>query len=191
MRARTLTVTLLAAVLVAAPATTALAHDSAKGKGVARSAAAKAAKAESKAAKAAAKAAKAKRNGSVVLGGTVVSVTAAVPAAAATATTDATLAVAGTVTFVVHGGRFKDLRGETVTASVADTAKVTRDGVAVLTDLVPGDHVNVKWKRVDLSYTAPAEGVVTATTPTVLTGEANRVAASPADAETDAEVPAS
>lgn len=212
MRARTLTVSLLAAVLVATPTTAALAHQSAAGKGVTKSAEAKAkakthgksadakaaksaksAKAEAKAAKAAAKAAKAKKNGSVVLGGSVVSVTAAVPAVAATDTTAATAAVAGTVTFVVHGGRFKDLRGETVTASVADTAKVTRDGEAVLTDLVAGDHVNVKWKRVDFSYTAPAEGVVTSTTPTVLTGEANRVAASPADAatETDAEVPAS
>lgn len=192
MRARTLSVSLVAAVaLLAAPATTALAHQSSHaGKGATKSAEAKAkAKAHGKSAEAKAKA---KKNGSVVLGGTVVSVVAAVPAVAATETTEATAAVPGTVTFVVHGGRFKDLRGETVTASVADTAKVTRDGEAVLTDLVAGDHVVVKWKRVDFSYTAPVEGVVTATTPLVLTGAANRVAASPADAEeTEAEVPAS
>ena len=198
MRARTLTVSLLAAVLVAAPTTTAFAHQSTHGKGGTKSAAAKAKahgkSAAAKAARAEAKAAKAKKNGSVVLGGTVVSVTAAVPAVAATDTTAAVEALAGTVTFVVHGGRFKDLRGETVTASVADTAKVTRDGDAVLTDLVAGDHVVVKWKRVDFSYTAPAEGVVTATTPALLTGDATRVAASPADeteTETETEVPAS
>lgn len=54
-------------------------------------------------------------------------------------------ATAGTVSFVVHGGQVKALRGCTITVSVPSTAKILRnDATATLADIVVGDHVNVK-----------------------------------------------
>jgi hypothetical protein len=57
-------------------------------------------------------------------------------------------AAAGTVTFRVHGGKFKALRKTELTVTVADGARVRRNGAVVtLADLVVGDHVRVKGVR--------------------------------------------
>jgi hypothetical protein len=65
-------------------------------------------------------------------------------------------AVAGTVTFKVHGGKFKALRGTELTVTVAEGARVRRNGDAVtLADLVVGDHVRAKGVRgTDGAWTA-------------------------------------
>lgn len=77
-------------------------------------------------------------------------------------------ATAGTLTFTVQGGRDKALRGKPLTVLVTATTKIHRnDADAKLTDVVVGDHVNVKGTKKDGVYTA------------------TRVAASKAETETD------
>jgi hypothetical protein len=70
---------------------------------------------------------------------------------------------AGTVSFQVHGGRDKTLRGTVVTVTVAPDAVVERnDAVATLADLVVGDHVVVKGSKATGSMVASrviAEGL--------------------------------
>lgn len=177
MRARTVSASLfVAAALAVAPLHPALAHDGGAGKGATKSAAAKA--------KAAAKRdarlieAKAQHKRHFVVGGEVTAV-------------DAT---AGTLSFTVHGGRYKPLRDTVVTVNVAPDAKVTRDGVATLADVLVGDHVVVKATDFQLTVvTSSVEGTVTVSLS--LTATVSRVAASPPGAdvedETEAVVPAS
>jgi hypothetical protein len=112
---------------------------------------------------------------SVVVGGTVVSATADDPAVEGDA---------GSLVLTVHGGRFKALRGTDVTVTVAETARVTREGEATLADLVAGDHVVVRLTGVDLSV-ARQEG----SWALVGTATGKRVAASPADDATETESP--
>ena len=55
---------------------------------------------------------------------------------------------AGTVTFTVHGGQIKALRGESLTVTLAEGARVLRnDGPATLADFVVGDKVRAKGTR--------------------------------------------
>jgi hypothetical protein len=64
-------------------------------------------------------------------------------------------ATAHTVTFRVHGGKVKALRGTELTVVVADGARVRRDdAAATLADLAVGDKVRAKGKQVDGVYTA-------------------------------------
>jgi hypothetical protein len=64
-------------------------------------------------------------------------------------------AAAGTVTFRVHGGKFKALRGTDLTVTLADGARVRRNGsAATLADLVAGDHVRAKGVRAGDEWTA-------------------------------------
>jgi hypothetical protein len=67
-----------------------------------------------------------------------------------------TAVAADSVTFKVHGGKFKALRGTDLTVAVADGARVRRNGVAVTpADLVVGDHVRAKGVRgADGTWTA-------------------------------------
>jgi hypothetical protein len=52
---------------------------------------------------------------------------------------------ASTLTFVVHGGQNKALRGCALTVVVTADTKITRnDAVATLATIAAGDHVNVK-----------------------------------------------
>jgi hypothetical protein len=119
----------------------------------------------------------AKAKGRVVLGGTVKAVTAAVAPVAGTDTTPAVEGAEATLTFTVHGGRYKDLRGTDVTVTVLADAKVTRDGVVDLSAVLVGDHVVVKSRDFDF--------VVDRTTlvPTVtVTATVHRVVANARDA---------
>jgi hypothetical protein len=64
-------------------------------------------------------------------------------------------AAAGSVTFRVHGGKFKALRGTELTVTAADGARIRRNGGAVtLADLVVGDHVRAKGVRDSDVWTA-------------------------------------
>ena len=93
---------------------------------------------------------------------------------------------AGTLTFIVHGHRYKALRGLTVTVAVDPAAKITRgDASATLADVVTGDHVVVKSHSVDVvaSVVGRGAGAVTSFT---LTMTVHRVAASPAEVEVPA-----
>ncbi len=59
------------------------------------------------------------------------------------------------ITFTVHGGPDKALRGCPLTVAVTGTTKIVRDDViAPLASLVAGDHVNVKGTKVGVAYTA-------------------------------------
>lgn len=171
MRARTVSASLfVAAALAVAPLSPALAHDGANS-GATKSAAAKA--------KAAAKRdarlieAKAQHKKFFVVGGKVTAV-------------DAT---AGTLSFTVQGGRYKPLRGTVVTVNVAPDAKVTRDGVVTLAEVLVGDHVVVKASDFELTVvTSSVEGTVTVTLS--LTATVRRVAASPPGADGEGETEA-
>ena len=87
-------------------------------------------------------------------------------------------AAAGTLSFTVHGGRYKALRTTVVTVTVDPMAKVTRDGDATLADVLVGDHVVVKSRSFEVTGTKHAELLVSATV--------HRVAASAPDADTEA-----
>jgi archaellum component FlaG (FlaF/FlaG flagellin family) len=151
---------LAAAVLVATPVAGALAEDAPQVRpGVTK---AEQAKAKAVARKLERKADKVKK---FVLGGTVKAVDAA----------------ASTLTFTVHGGRYKALRKTDVTVTVALDAKVTRDGVVTLAEVLPGDHVVVKASSVDFGS---EPGVLVMTVAPV-----HRVAASPAEADDEVEAP--
>ena len=168
MRARTVSASLLVAVaMIAAPAVAVAdtGPGSHGGAGHSRSQAAKARAAAHRLE------VQARSHRSFVLGGTVTAVQAPVVA------TDLVPAAPGTLTFVVHGGRWKVLRGATVTVTVAPDAKVTRGGVVDLTAVLPGDHVVVKSHQVDVTTVAPlvAGDPVTFT----VTAVAHRVAAAP------------
>jgi hypothetical protein len=70
-------------------------------------------------------------------------------------------ATASTLTFVVHGGQVKALRGCTLTVVVTPDTKINRnDAAATLGDIAAGDHVNVKGTTTrdattgDVTYTA-------------------------------------
>jgi hypothetical protein len=163
VRTRTSTAALLtAAALVLTPMAGAVAEDSTTtAPGVTKS----------EVAKAKAKARKLERStktrGALVLGGTVTAVDAA----------------AGTLSFTVHGGRYKVLRKQTLTVDVAPDAKVTRDGVVTLAEVLAGDHVVVKAWRFDFTLAEPAPEDTTATVTVTL--KAHRVAASAPDAAED------
>ena len=145
---------LAAAVLVATPVAGALAADGTDARpGVTKS---QQAKAKAVARKLERKADKAKK---FVLGGTVKAVDAG----------------ASTLTFTVRGGRYKALRKTDVTVTVALDAKVTRDGVVTLAEVLPGDHVVVKAASVDFGS---QPGVLVMTVAPV-----HRVAASAAEDE--------
>ena len=97
---------------------------------------------------------------------------------------------AASLTFTVHGGRYKVLRGLTVTVAVDPAAKITRgDAAATLADVATGDHVVVKSHAVDVVATVTGDGAAAVTTFT-LTTTVHRVAASPAEAATETESPA-
>jgi hypothetical protein len=62
---------------------------------------------------------------------------------------------AGTLTVTVHGGREKALRGHTLTVTVTAATRIRRNATgAALTDLLPGDHLNVKGTKTATTYTA-------------------------------------
>lgn len=62
---------------------------------------------------------------------------------------------AGTVTFRVHGGKFKALRKTELTVTVADGARVRHnDAAATLADFSVGDKVRAKGNKVDGVWTA-------------------------------------
>ena len=146
MRARTVSASLLVAVaMIAAPAV-AVADTGPGSHGGAGHSRSQAAKARAVAHRLEVQA---RSHRSFVLGGTVTAVQAPVVA------TDVVAAAPGTLTFVVHGGRWKVLRGATVTVTVAADAKVTRGGVVDLTAVLPGDHVVVKSHQVDVMPVAP------------------------------------
>ena len=64
-------------------------------------------------------------------------------------------AEAGTVTFRVHGGKVKSVRGTELTVVVADGARVRRnDAAATLADFQVGDKVRAKGVRADDVWTA-------------------------------------
>jgi len=64
-------------------------------------------------------------------------------------------AEAGTVTFRVHGGKIKSVRGTELTVVVAADARVRRnDAAATLADFQVGDKVRAKGSRVDGVWTA-------------------------------------
>jgi len=122
---------------------------------------------------------KANAHRSFVLGGKVTAVSVA-----------ATPDTASTLTFVVHGGAYKALRGVEVTVDVPATAKVTRDGVVELAAVLVGDHVTVRshdfafaLETVAATTDAPASVQVTVTATVV------RVAASAPEVD-PVEVPA-
>lgn len=128
---------LVAGALTVAPVSTAFAAGPGTHPGAAKAAAAKAAHRLEHAVN---------THRSIVLGGKVVSTTAAVAA------------VPGSVTLVVHGSRFKALRGTTLTVTVTDTTKVTREGPATLADVLVGDHVVVRARQLDVVVTKGAGG---------------------------------
>ncbi|HEX7188227.1 MAG TPA: hypothetical protein VF423_08385 [Actinomycetes bacterium] len=134
---------LVAAALVLAPAAAAVADDAATAPGVTKSQVAKA-KAQARKLERQAKA-----SGRVVLGGTVKAVVPAVAPVVATELAPAVEGTPATLTFTVHGGRYKDLRGTDVTVTVLADAKVTRDGVVDLSAVLAGDHVVVKSRDFD------------------------------------------
>jgi hypothetical protein len=135
---------LVVAALALAPAAAAVADDGGStSTGVSKSQLAKARAEARKLAR------QAKAKGKVVLGGKVTAVTPAVAPVAATGTTPAVEAAEATLTFTVHGGRYKDLRGTDVTVTVLADAKVTRDGVVDLSAVLVGDHVVVKSRDFD------------------------------------------
>lgn len=163
MRARTASASLfLAAALVAAPAASALAGTSpGTTTGATKHSIAKA-RAEAHRLEA-----RAHSKRFFVLGGKVTAVTPADPTVAGSTST---------LTFTVHGGRYKELRGTDVTVTVLPDAKVTRDGVVDLPAVQIGDHVVVKSRDFAFSVdktVSPAAVTVTATV--------SRVAASPTD----------
>ena len=167
---------LVAAALALAPAAAAVADDGGStSTGVSKSQLAKA-RAEARKLERQAKA-----KGKVVLGGKVKAVIAPVAPLDATDTAAAVLAADATLTFTVHGGRYKDLRGTDVTVTVLADAKVTRDGVVDLSAVLVGDHVVVKSRDFDF--------VVDRTTlvPTVtVTATVHRVVATAPDAVEEA-----
>lgn len=170
VRARSVSAALLvSAALIAAPSATAFADGSAD-TGVTKSAAAKA-KAQARKLEREANA-----KGAVVLGGTVVSV------GDNPATTD--VVETDSLSLTVHGGRYKPLRGQVVTVTVAPGAKVTKnEGVVTLADVVAGDHAVVKSRDFDFTVATTTDPVTSAVTATVtVTATVNRVAASPAEA---------
>ena len=169
MRARTASASVfLAAALVAAPAASALAGTSPDtGTGATKSSAAKA-RAEARRLEA-----KAHSKRFFVLGGTVTTVTPADPLVVGSTST---------LTFTVHGGRYKELRGTDVTVTVLPDAKVTRDGVVDLSAVLPGDHVVVKSRDFDFSVDKTVSPAVVTVTATV-----SRVVASPPGSDDDAE----
>lgn len=62
---------------------------------------------------------------------------------------------AGTVTFRVHGGQVKSVRGTDLLVQVADDARVRRnDAAATLADFQVGDKVRAKGVRADGVWTA-------------------------------------
>jgi len=62
-------------------------------------------------------------------------------------------AVAGTLTFAIHGGRDKARRGQLLTVPVTEATLIRRhDLSAGLGDLSAGDHVNVKGSQSGTSY---------------------------------------
>jgi hypothetical protein len=173
---------LVAAALVLAPAAAALAADTpAAGSGTGAT--------KSQLAKARAEARKlerqAKAKGRVVLGGTVKAVTSAVAPVAATDIAPAVVGAEATLTFTVHGGRYKDLRGTDVTVTVLADAKVTRDGVVDLSAVLVGDHVVVKSR--DFDFVVDRTTVVPSVTVTATVG---RVVANARDAVETETVPA-
>lgn len=172
---------LVAAALVLAPAAAALAADT--------PAAGTTGATKSQLAKARAEARKlerqAKAKGRVVLGGTVKAVTAAVAPVAATDVAPAVEGTEATLTFTVHGGRYKDLRGTDVTVTVLADAKVTRDGVVDLSAVLVGDHVVVKSR--DFDFVVDRTTVVPSVTVTATVG---RVVANARDAVETETVPA-
>jgi len=171
---------LVAAALVLAPAAAALAADTpAAGTGATKSQLAKA-RAEARKLERQAKA-----KGRVVLGGTVKAVTAAVAPVAATDVAPAVEGTEATLTFTVHGGRYKDLRGTDVTVTVLADAKVTRDGVVDLSAVLVGDHVVVKSR--DFDFVLDRTTVVPSVTVTATVG---RVVANARDAVETETVPA-
>ena len=133
----------MAAALVLAPAAAAVADDAATAPGVTKSQVAKAKAQARKLEK------QAKASGRVVLGGTVKAVVPAVAPVVATELAPAVEGTPATLTFTVHGGRYKDLRGTDVTVTVLADAKVTRDGVVDLSAVLVGDHVVVKSRDFD------------------------------------------
>ena len=93
---------------------------------------------------------------------------------------------ASTLTFTVHGGRYKALRGTAVTVSVPATAKITREGAVegvpvLLSAVLVGDHVVVKSRDFTFTTTTVVVDEVSTVTATVV-ATVNRVAASPTDA---------
>jgi hypothetical protein len=157
---------LVAGALVVAPLTAASAADSGTGVTAAQTAKAKATLHRLTH--------KANAHRSFVLGGKVT-------AASVAATPD----VASSLTFVVHGGAYKALRGVEVTVDVPATAKVTRDGVVELAAVQVGDHVTVRshdfqfaLETVAATTDAPASVHVTVTATVV------RVAASAPETDT-------
>ena len=187
MRPRTATASLLtAAALALAPVSVAVAEDVAVTKpGTTTSAEAKAKAAAKKQARKLEKVAKTR--GALVLGGTVTAV-----ATAVTAVAPAVADQLATVTLTVKGGRYKVLRGQAVTVEVLADAKVTRgDADATVADLLVGDHVVVKSWRFDFVLEiAPAARESEAPVVTVVM-KAHRVAASPAETETEVVAPTS
>jgi hypothetical protein len=154
---------------VLTPVAGAVADDTATTKpGVAKSEVTKPGVPRSEVAKARAKARKlersAKSRGALVLAGTVTAVDAA----------------AGTLSFTVHGGRYKVLRKQSLTVGVAPDAKVTRHGEVTLAEVLAGDHVVVKAWRFDFTLAEPTAEEAGATV--TVTMKAHRVAASPRDA---------
>jgi hypothetical protein len=62
---------------------------------------------------------------------------------------------ASTLTLIVHGGRDKALRGHTLTVTVTSATLIRRnDNGAALTDLLAGDHLNIKGTKTATTYTA-------------------------------------
>lgn len=70
-------------------------------------------------------------------------------------TVSAVDATAGTITFIVHGGRDKMMRDKPLTVLVTTTTKIRRNGVdAKLSEVLVGDRVKVKGTKKDGVYTA-------------------------------------
>lgn len=159
MRARTVSASLvIAASLLVAPLNVAMAETVEVRPGVSKSTIAKAKVAARKLER------QAKSHRNLVLGGKVTAV------------------VGQELSFTVHGHRYKALRGTTVTVSVDPAAKVTRDGVVTLAQVVAGDHVVVKSRDFDFVVSSVTDPVTSVVTPTVtLVATVTRVAASPAE----------
>jgi hypothetical protein len=67
-------------------------------------------------------------------------------------------ATAGTVTFTLHGTRFRALRGSDVTVTVNAATKVRREGAATLADVLVGDHVVARCVQLDVTISKDASG---------------------------------